>query len=73
MPGEHILLIDSDRTAADAMVKAILQPKMYHTHCATTADEAFATMQRIKPDLILVSLDSTPEASLDLLRKLSSQ
>ncbi|PJF41257.1 MAG: GAF domain-containing protein [Chloroflexi bacterium] len=30
-------------------------------------------MQRIKPDLILVSLDSTPEASLDLLRKLSSQ
>lgn len=62
----HLLIIDDDVSAADAMA-ALLRREGHEADVASTAREALATLRHAEPDLVLLDLTMPRVDGLDLL------
>ncbi len=66
-----ILIVD-DSTTNLVLLEAILQEEGYNTDIALSAKEAFAIIERKKPDLILLDLLMPQVSGFEILEKLKS-
>lgn len=66
-----ILIVD-DSTTNLVLLEAILQEEGYNTDVALSAKEAFAIIERKKPDLILLDLLMPQVSGFEILEKLKS-
>jgi CheY-like chemotaxis protein len=66
-----ILIVD-DSTTNLVLLEAILQEEGYKTYTAFNAKEAFASIDKFKPDLILLDLLMPQVSGFDILQKLKS-
>jgi two-component system, cell cycle response regulator DivK len=66
-----ILIVD-DSTTNLVLLEAILQEEGYKTSTAINAKEAFASIERGKPDLILLDLLMPQISGFDILEKLKA-
>lgn len=66
-----ILIVD-DSTTNLVLLEAILQEEGYKTYTAFNAKEAFASIDKFKPDLILLDLLMPQVSGFDILQKLKA-
>jgi len=67
-----LILIVDDSTTNLVLLEAILQEEGYKTDTAFNAKEAFAIIERNKPDLILLDLLIPQVSGFDILEKLKA-
>jgi two-component system cell cycle response regulator DivK len=70
-PGEVILVVE-DNPASQMLVEAILQGHGYQLRFAASAPEALASIERDRPDLILMDVQLPGQDGLSLTRELKA-
>lgn len=72
MNSNSSILIVDDSTTNQVLLEAILQEEGYKTETATNAKEAFASIERNQPKLILLDLLMPQVNGFDVLEKIKS-
>ena len=69
---ENSILIVDDSTTNIVLLEAILQEEGYKTYTALSAKEAFACLDKTKPDLILLDLLMPQVSGFEILERLKA-
>jgi CheY-like chemotaxis protein len=69
---QPIILVVEDNLANQMLIQAVLQDKGYVIQLAESADEALASIQSARPDLILMDIQLPGEDGLSLTRRLKA-
>lgn len=67
-----LILVVEDNPANQMLVEAILQAEGYVVNIANSAQEARASIQRVRPDLILMDIQLPGQDGLSLTRELKA-
>jgi CheY-like chemotaxis protein len=67
-----VILLVEDNPANQMLIEAVLQDRGYVINLAGSADEALASIQAMRPDLILMDIQLPGEDGLSLTRRLKA-